>query len=246
MRLPLPTDYTVHTFLIPSKKETKRFRPFTVKENKALLTAQSVDDIKTMTETLKLVVQQCCLDEIDVDALATFDLEYLLVKLRAISVASESYVTVVCSDPHEGFEQATRETDIVIDLNKVEVVGLDNYTQNIRLSDSMVVIMKSPSADILGKLIATDSDNYEQYFENAIHNMLVSIDKICTEDEVFDADDLGERELREWLESLTQDMFEKLYHYFESFPHCRIKLEWTCPHCGKRNVSFVQGLSYFF
>lgn len=246
MKIPLPTDYVVHQIEIPSKKRKYRFRPFTVKENKALLTAQSIDDITTMAETLKVVIQQCCLDEIDVDSLAMFDLEYLLVRLRAISIESVSYITVVCSDTHEGYEQATRETDIAVDLTKVEVVGLEHFDTKVRLSDDMVVIMKAPSIELLGKLISIGTDNMEQYYENAIHNMLISIDKICTSDEVYDAEEMGERELTEWLYSLTQEYFAKLYNYFDTFPHCRIKLEWTCPHCGKKNVSYVQGMSYFF
>ena len=101
--LPANTSYTVHEILIPSMGKKLRFRPFLVKENKALMIAQASNDQLVMLNTLKSIVASCCVEQqpLDVDQLATFDFEYLLIRLRSISVDNNVTLNVVCEDPHD-------------------------------------------------------------------------------------------------------------------------------------------------
>ena len=247
MKIPLPTDYTVYRFLIPSLGVEKRFRPFTVKENKALLTAQSVDDHNVMMDTLKVIINSCCLDDIDVDSLALFDAEYLLIKLRAISIGNESSLILTCPDPHDGHPEKTRQSEVFVDLDNIEVVGLDKYKSTIRLSDSMMVKLNPPTLDLIKKLKQLpDNATFEQRFEIAVHNIRALMKSIVTEDEVIEIAECSAREVHEWLESLTEDCFALLHDQLQNIPYCRIKIDWVCPFCGKRNVRYLEGLSYFF
>ena len=247
MRIPLPTDYTVYRFLVPSLGVEKKFRPFTVKENKALLTAQSVDDHDVMMDTLKLIIGNCCLEEIDVDQLALFDAEYLLIKLRSISIGKESSLILMCPDSHDGHPEQTRQNEVFVDLDNIEIVGLDKYKTSVRLSDSMMVEMNPPTLDLIKKLQQVPSDaTYEQRYDIAITNIRHLMKAIVTEDEVIKVNECGVQDIREWLESLTEDSFELLHSQIQNIPYCRIKLDWVCPFCGKRNVRYLEGLSYFF
>ena len=226
--LPINTAYTVHEILIPSLGKKLRFRPFLVKENKMLMIAQASEDNMQMLNTLKAIIASCCVEEqpLNVDQLATFDFEYLLIKLRSISVDSNVELNVTCSDPHSGFDESTRTTQLLLDLNNIEIVGLENYSTKVKLSDDLYVIMKVPSL-------------------NMIENVAAQLDKICTQEEVFDCSEYSPDQVEQWLEQLTSAQLEKLIEYFQSIPYCRIKVEWTCPHCGKRNVRYIEGITYF-
>lgn len=239
--LPINTAYTVHEILIPSQGKKLRFRPFLVKENKMLMIAQASEDTTQMLETLKAIIGSCCVEEhpLDVDKLATFDFEYLLIKLRSISIDHNVELNVTCSDPHSGFEQSTRTTQLLLDLDNIEIVGLENYSTKVKLSDDLFVIMKVPSLEMLDSI--PDIENYK----DNLSMVAAQLDKICTTEEVFDCSEYSLEQVEQWLEQLTSTQLENLLAYFQSIPYCRIKVEWTCPHCGKRNVRYIEGITYF-
>lgn len=241
--LPINTSFTVHEILVPSQGKKYRFRPFLVKENKMLMIAQSSEDPTEMLNTLKAVIASCCLDEpgIDVDKLATFDFEYLLIQLRSISIDSNVTLNVTCDDPHDGFEPETRKTQIQLDLQNIEIVGLQDYSTKVKLSDDLYVIMKLPTLEMLESIPQAND------YEGNLVKVAAQIDKICTIDEVFDVGgNYSAKEVEQWLEMLTEEQLDRLVDYFDSIPYCRIKVEWTCPHCGKRNIRYIEGISYFF
>lgn len=247
MRIPLPTDYTVFRFLIPSLGTEKRFRPFTVKENKALLAAQSTDDDTIMVDTLAQIVTNCCLDDVDATKLALFDIEYLLIKLRSVSIANTASLIVTCSDPHDGYPEQSRKNEILLDLDNIEVVGLDKYKTTLKLSDTMTVKMKVPTLEVLKKIKeSSPNDTLDQLLEVVVYNIAMAMESIYTVDEVIDIAECGVYDIQQWLEALTESQFLILKDYFDSIPRCRVKLDWTCPVCGKRNVQYVEGLHYFF
>ncbi len=76
MALPFNTTPT-YNVTIPSTQENVKFRPFLVKEEKALLIAQHSEDQVVMIDTLKNIIKSCTLDKLNPDTLATFDIEYL-------------------------------------------------------------------------------------------------------------------------------------------------------------------------
>jgi hypothetical protein len=85
MSLPFNTTPT-YNVTIPSTKENVKFRPFLVKEEKALLIAQHSEDQNVMIDTLKNIIKSCMLDKVNPDTLAMFDIEYLFTQIRAKSV----------------------------------------------------------------------------------------------------------------------------------------------------------------
>ena len=85
MALPI-NETPVYTLMLPSTKAKVKYRPFLIKEEKALLIAQQSEDTTVMVDTLKQVVKSCLKDEVDVESFATFDLEYVFTQIRAKSV----------------------------------------------------------------------------------------------------------------------------------------------------------------
>jgi len=81
MALPI-LQTPIYTIKIPSTNREVKIRPFLVREEKALLIAQQSEDINVMVNTLKEIVSSCIKDNIDVDSLSVFDLEYVFTQLR--------------------------------------------------------------------------------------------------------------------------------------------------------------------
>ena len=82
-------------FVIPSTKKKESFRPFLVREEKILLMAKASEDLSEALRAIKQIVNNCCMNTtFDVDRLTIFDLEYLFLQIRAISV--NNIVSVSC------------------------------------------------------------------------------------------------------------------------------------------------------
>ena len=99
MALPINAQPTF-SMTIPSTGKSVRFRPFVVKEEKALLIAQQSEDPKVMVDTLKNVFTSVIQDKFDVDSLAIFDIEYMFLQIRGKSVGETIDLLFQCDDDH--------------------------------------------------------------------------------------------------------------------------------------------------
>lgn len=115
MALPLQSTPT-YNLTIPSMNKNVRFRPFLIKEEKSLLIAQQSEDLMIMIDTLKSVIKECTLDKIDVEKLATFDIEYIFTQIRAKSVGETVDLIVQCDTDH-GEQNEKARVKLSIDLS---------------------------------------------------------------------------------------------------------------------------------
>lgn len=70
-------DVPIFELKLVSTGKNIRFRPFLVKEQKLLLMATQSEDEKDMVRVIRQIVKNCVIDELNVDTLPAFDLEYL-------------------------------------------------------------------------------------------------------------------------------------------------------------------------
>ena len=70
-------DVPVYSIKLLSTNKDVKFRPFTVKEEKLFLMANESEDFKSIIDTIKQVLNNCIVSEIDVEKLPMFDIEYL-------------------------------------------------------------------------------------------------------------------------------------------------------------------------
>ena len=179
MALPINTA-TIYNLILPSTGKSLRYRQFFVKEEKALLIAQQSEDMTVMVDTLKAVIKACILDELDVNKLATFDLEYLFCQIRAKSVGENVELLFDCDDCPDDPKAKSR---VVIDLTTLEVTKVPTHTNKITLFADVGVIMKYPTMDMM-KLV-DDVDNSD--FDQVVSIIVDSIESIYTGSEVFHA-----------------------------------------------------------
>lgn len=240
MALPMATTPT-YNMVVPSSGESVRFRPFLVKEEKALLIAQQSEDVTIMIDTLKDVIRSCVIDKIDADKLATFDIEYIFTQIRAKSVGETVDLLFPCDMDH-GEDDEKARVKITIDLSKLEVESKPEHNKKIELFGSVGIVMKYPTMEIMRRFEGTDTNNIESVFDIVAD----SIDYIYDDEELHYAKDQRKDELIQFLNNLTSDQFNKVQLFFATMPRIKKEVEYDCPVCGLHHKKTLEGMQSFF
>lgn len=240
MALPIMSTPT-YTMSVPSTGQSVRYRPFLVKEEKALLIAQQSEEMITMVQTLKGVVKSCILDEIDIEKLATFDLEYMFVQIRGKSVGETVELVFPCDEDH-GEENSKATSKVTIDLNTLVVEKEEGHTNKIDLFGDVGVVMKYPTIDVLKKLEGIQTDDLDKVFDI----VALSIDFIYDGDQIYYAKEQTHAELLQFVNNLNSQQFLKVQNFFVTMPKIKKEIQYDCPICSKHHVKMLEGLQSFF
>lgn len=239
MALPLSNTPT-YTLIVPSTGETIKYRPFLVKEEKALLIAQQSEDPVVMVDTIKNVINACVHTEdgFDVDKFATFDIEYVFAQIRAKSVGEIVELIFYCDDCVDD----KAKVKLSFDLTKLQVEKSEGHTTKIDLYDDIGIVMKYPNIETVTKLQNTDTSAVDQIFGIIAD----CIDYIYSSDQVFYAKEHTKEELEQFLENMTSEQFGKVQKFFETMPKISQPVDYTCPVCGKDHHKVLEGIQSFF
>lgn len=237
MTLPVNT-YPIYTLTIPSTGEQFKYRPFTVREEKALLIAQQSEDYAVMLDTIKSVISSCAKTAVEVDKLASFDVEYIFLQLRAVSVGE--FVDLIF--PCDVCEVPEARAQVSVNLQQVVVEKFEGHTNKIALFGDTGMLMKYPSVETLKRLDKADLTNIVELTDIVVD----CVDMIYNGDEVFPAKDQKRSELVEFIESLTSQQFEAVEKFIRTMPQMRAYVKYKCPVCGKEHNKYLEGLSSFF
>jgi hypothetical protein len=233
MKMALPKQtLPIFELEVPSTQKKVKFRPFTVREEKALLQALEVGSESVMLNAAKEVISVCVPDIGNPDNLTFFDVEYIMTALRAKSVEESVTLELPCdTDPsHE-------KTRVMINLESLKVHRPEGHLKEIPLYDDVGVVMKYPTLKDLTTL------------ENATGPELVRlcIDYVYSADEIFRAEDQTVEELTEFIDSLTKAQFDKIEDlFFKRMPYFEMVAKYKCRQCGTEHVKRFRGFSNFF
>ncbi len=220
---------------LPSNGKKIKYRPFLVKEEKVLLIAMDSGDEKQITQATVDVINACVTSRIKIEELPSFDLEYVFLKIRAASVGEEITVNVVCLDDNKTKVQHT------ININDVEVFKPKGHTDKVMINKNVGVIMKYPKLDHFiefGVRGETDMDGLDI--------IVGCIDQIFDGEDVTESSECTTKELKEFIESLTQRQFNKVSKFFETMPKLQHKFEVVNPNTKKSSTYTLEGLQSFF
>ena len=232
--MPLPKiDQPLFDMIIPSTGKKVVFRPFLVREEKILLIAQQSENDSEIIRAIKQILNACVQDDIDIDSLAIFDLEYMFLKLRARSV--NNVVKLSYRDIEDG-ELYSFE----LDLDTIEVKMPEVINSKIEINDNVGMTMKYPAASITDRM--KDFDNEVDLMTFFIVNC---IDTIYDEDNVYVASEFSESEITEFLDGLDVMSFEKIRQFFESVPRLYHKIEYTNSLESKRSIELTSLKDFF-
>lgn len=241
MAIPIVATPT-YELKLPSNKKKIKYRPFLVKEEKLLLLAMETKDPVQIQRTTKQVIKDCTFGEFDVDVCPPFDLEYILLQLRIKSVGEKSTVSLKCSSC-----ETANSTDI--DLTKVEVTKKEGHTNDIKLAPTMGVLMRYPTMEdtaALGMSEEGAEEDKAKSAEKSIEMIASCIDVIYDGDKIYKTKDFSKEEVVEFIENMSQGMFQKLTSFFENMPALRHEVQFTCSKCGTENKVAIKGIQDFF
>jgi len=230
-------DLPLFELVLPSTGKKVKYRPFTVKEEKILLIAQESKDVKQILLAIKQILGNC-LQDINVETLATFDLEYVLLNIRAKSVNDE--ITFSVKDP-----DTEEKVELTININEVEIKRFEGHNKVIQVSDDIVFQMKYPSISYLETLKVSAEGEEENNSDSIMAVMKECIGVIAQGDQVFKFEDFTEKEVNDFIESLSSDIVMKIKKFFDTIPVMRYEKKYR-DKTGKEKTFVAQGMETFF
>ena len=234
----LPTmDLPTYDLEVPSTKKKIKFRPFLVKEEKVLLMALESENEENIRGAVQNLLKSCIQSRIKLENLATFDLEYIFLNIRAVSVGEIIEINVTCQDDNE--------TNVRYNLNltDVKVTFPKGHSNKIMLTEDTGVIMKYPS---FNRFVDSQFANKEVTEDTVLEIIAESIDQIFQGEEVFDESTTTPKEFKEFVESLTNAQMEKLQKFFETSPKLEHKFKVRNPNTDVESDYTISGLAAFF
>ena len=235
MALPI-LDTATYELTLPSSDVQVKYRPFLVKEEKILLLAMESNSPKEITKALKDIVHACTFGSINVEALPTFDLEFIFLNVRAKSVGEIAKLKILCPDDKETY------ANVEVDLSKVEVQVDDEHTNEIQINDKIKLLMKYPTIDSFDATVDANQLKTQQLFDI----IGKSIYQIYEGETVHNAKDYSKEEMQAFIESLTSDHFAKIQKFFNSMPRLAHEIEVVNPKTQVKSKVMLQGLTDFF
>ena len=242
--MPLPKIATpTYELELPSTGATVKYRPFLVKEEKALLIAMESGNDKDITATIKEVLKSCILSRgIKVEELPSFELEYLFLNIRGKSIGETVELNVTCQDDGE------TKVPLTVSLSDIKLHVPDGHTEIIDLGDGLSIKMKYPSMKqfLESNFLVSDAGSSQERIDLAFKAVIDCIDQIYTSEESWAASDSTDKELLKFIEQLNSQQFGKIETFFETMPKLQYKTIVTNPNTKVDNDVVVEGLANFF
>ena len=236
-----------YSLKLPSTGEEIKYRPFLVKEEKILLLAMESEDTKQIMTATKNVIKNCVFGEIDVDELPIFDIEYIFLWLRARAKGEQIELNYKCP-------KCEGTIPLSFNIEEVKINKNDNHEQKIQLTEELGVMMKYPNMIIQTKIEeSTETNQVEQLFMT----IRLCIDYIYDNEKMYNAKDHTEKEMVDFLESLSDTQFQSLSKFFETMPKLKHEVQLECHNnkndkskkkvvCGHKEPLVLEGLQSFF
>ena len=237
--MPLPQINTpTYELVLPSTGKKIKYRPFLVREEKILIMALESEDIQQISTAIVDTLSQCILTKgVKVEKLATFDIEYLFLNIRAKSVGETVEVGITC--PDDGKTSVSME----IDIDSIKIKKDKSHRNSIKLDDTLSMKMKYPSMD---QFIASNFDQNYDNVDTTLGMIIGCIDMIYNEEESWNASESTDKELSEFIEQLNTKQFKLIEKFFSTMPKLQHTIKVTNPQTKVESEVVLEGLAAFF
>jgi hypothetical protein len=237
--MPLPTIVTpIYDLILPSTGQEIKYRPFIVKEEKILLFALESEDIKEITNAMKVIISNCIKTKgIKVETLPSFDIEYIFLNIRKKSVGEELELNILCPDDE------TTEVKVKIHIDDIKVKKNPEHSNKIQISDDLILELKYPSLD---QFIRNNFNPENITVEQSFDLIIDSIDKLYDSENVYSHSDYTKEEWLQFLEQVNSAQFIKIQEFFETMPKLSHEIEVKNPKTKIKSKVTLEGLGAFF
>ncbi len=237
-------DVPIYDTILPSGIRLQ-YRSFLVKEEKLFLIAAQSDDAETIISCITQVLSNCIVSGPSINDLPIFDVEYLLLQIRARSVGEIVTLRYKCNASITKIDGTTSscETKSDYDINLVNIVPttFPDHNKTIMITNTVGVVMQYPLFSRFSKALIEEFTVHE-----SIDIILSCIESIFDEHSVHYIKDIPKQELLDFIESLTPSQLKKLDHFFETLPKIKIPIQFRCPACDHRELIEAKGIENFF
>ena len=227
-------DTVTYDLTLPSSGQKLEYRPFLVKEQKALMIAQESGDDKQIERTFAQIINDCVLDDLDPYALPMFDVEYIFLRIRGKSVGEKVKLNLLCPDDEE-----TR-VNVEVNLEEVDVQIQKDHTNIVELSKDITMVMKYPCLkDMTGFDDEGEITNLFEMIKRCVH-------EVRQGDTIYNRVDISDKELDEFIDSMSSGNFEDITNFFSTMPKLIHVVEVKNPKTKKKSEIPIEGLQSFF
>lgn len=242
MNLPTLAIKTYETTL-PYSKQKIEFRPYVVREERALLLASQDGKEKDMIRATINLVNACVQTEnIDAEKLSSVDLEWLFIHIRSKSVGEEVNFVQKCSE-----EECSQEFEIRFNIENISMRTTEgfNTTYKTDMGDgqTLVIDFELPTVNTYNKSLEIENEIQQSFF----------LIEACIQKITYDGNthvrgqDFEQADVSAFFDQLPAQHLSEIYvQVFEKAPKLIHEFNTTCPHCNKDLSFSVEGLPNFF
>jgi hypothetical protein len=273
MVMPLPRiNYMLYDIDLPSNGAKIKVRQILAKDEKLLLMAKAstgqdvnMDIMKAITQ----VVQNCVMTPgIDVSKLPLFDVEYMFIRLRAVSVSNVIKVAYQDKEELDNFQKqlidigtqlnlkpgqeipaealvqanvkAPEPYKFDVMLDNVKVKFPENRKMEIDAADGIKISLKYPDASLY-----SDEEFLNLKGEDIIDYMLKNCMASVTQgSKIFDIAQETPEEIKEFLNSLPMNVYDQLRMFLSDLP--TLSYELTYKNTFGKEIKIVLNTLYDF
>ena len=239
--MPLPKINTpTYDLTLPSTGKKIKYRPFLVREEKILIMAMESEDMTEITNAIVQILSDCILTkDVKVEQLATFDIEYLFLNVRAKSVGETVDVSITCPDDDE------TQVEMSINIDTIKVQKTRGHKNIIKLDDELSMKLRYPS---LEQFVENNFETTEGTSEvgQSLSMITSCVDMIYNQEESWEASDYSKKELDEFIEQLNTKQFKQIEKFFTTMPKLSHTIAVKNPNTGVESEVVLEGLASFF
>ena len=238
--MPLPKVNTpTYELVLPSTNKKIKYRPFLVREEKILIMALETEDAKQITSSVIEILNACILTRgIKIEKLATFDLEYLFLNVRAKSVGESIDVNVTCPDDNK------TTVEVKVDIDSIKIIKNKNHKDTVKLDDTLSLKLNYPSIE---QFIENNFESSKGSEITSTLDMITScIDMIYTDEESWNASETSKKDLEEFIEQLNTKQFRVIEGFFDTMPKLSHSIKVKNPKTDVESTVVLEGLAAFF
>ena len=227
-------DTPTYRLTLPSTKEEIQYRPFLVKEQKLLMMAQESENDNEVVDMVSQIVNACTFEKIDVDTSPMFYIEYIFLQIRGKSVGEKIDLNITCPDDEK------TSVPVQVDINDISVLMSEEHNNEIDLNNDIKMVFRYPLLkDVKGIPANTKDVDLIFYLLNSC------IESISHGEEIYNRVDISEKELTEFIDSLTGEQFERITDFFQTMPKLRHVIPVKNPKTEVVSEVVVEGLASF-
>ena len=233
---------------VPSTGKTVAIRPFLVREEKLLLMAQESQNLTDQVDAVAQLIRNCTNGEVEPRRTPFFDIEYLIIQLRARSVGENTSPIYQCHHVLEGGTSCDHKTPIPVNLLDINVSGLDRNPDKflVRLSDRYTLKLRYPTIYTVHELAVASIP--EQTHTHDFMVYLCDIFDTVTDETTGKVDDFEDTTIEErlaFLESISPRKYEEIIDFLGNLPTVQHTITYTCERCGFVHTLVLSGVMDF-